>query len=33
MPFAPHEFDESSTQCEINPAIEKYDIKQEELAS
>lgn len=33
MPFAPHERDESSTQCEINPAIEKYDIKQEELAS
>lgn len=33
MPFAPHEFDESSTQREINPAIEKYDIKQEELAS
>ncbi len=33
MPFAPHEFDESSTQCEINPAIEKYNIKQEELVS
>ncbi len=33
MPFAPHEFDESSTQCEINPAIEKHDIKQGELAS
>ena len=33
MPFAPHEFDESSTQREINPVIEKYDIKQEELAS
>jgi len=33
MPFAPHEYDESSTQCEINPAIEKYEIKQEELAS
>jgi hypothetical protein len=33
MPFAPHEYDESSTQCEINPAIEKYGIKQEELAS
>ena len=31
MPFAPHEYDESSTQCEINPAIEKYEIKQEEL--
>ncbi|MFA9419539.1 MAG: DUF6058 family natural product biosynthesis protein [Gammaproteobacteria bacterium] len=33
MPFAPHEFDESSTQREINSVIEKYDIKQEELAS
>ncbi len=31
MPFAPHEFDESSTQCEINSAIEKYRIKPEEL--
>jgi len=33
MPFAPHEFDESSTQCEINPVIDKYHIKPEELAS
>ena len=33
MPFAPHEFDESSTQCEINPVIDKYDIKPEELTS
>jgi hypothetical protein len=33
MPFAPHEFDESSTQREINSVIEKYDIKREELAS
>lgn len=33
MPFAPHEFEESSTQCEINPAIEKYHIKQDELAA
>lgn len=32
MPFAPHEFEESSTQCEINPAIEKYDISADELA-
>ena len=33
MPFAQHEFDESSTQCEINPVIDKYDIKPEELTS
>ncbi len=33
MPFAPHEFDESSTQCEINPVIDKYDIEPEELTS
>ncbi len=33
MPFAPHEFDESSTQCEINSVIDKYDIKPEELTS
>lgn len=33
MPFAPHEFDESSTQLEIQPAIEKYNIKLDEHAS
>jgi hypothetical protein len=33
MPFAPHEFDESSTQCEINPVIDKYNINPEELTS
>ncbi len=33
MPFAPHEFEESSTQCEINPAIEKYNIEPDELIS
>ncbi len=33
MPFAPHEFDQSSTQCEINPAIEKFNIGPDDLAS
>ncbi len=33
MPFAPHEFDESSTQCEINPAVEKFNIRPDELVS
>ena len=33
MPFAPHEFEESSTQCEINPAIEKFNIESDELIS
>ena len=33
MPFAPHEFEESSTQREINPAIERYGIRQEDLVS
>ena len=31
MPFAPHEFDESSTQVEVQPAIEKYNLKPDEL--
>lgn len=33
MPFAPHEFDESSTQQEIQPAIDKYNIKSDKLVS
>ena len=33
MPFAPHEVEESSTQQEILPTIEKYNIKPGELAS
>ncbi len=33
MPFAPHEFDESSTQREINPAIDKFNLMQDELIS
>ena len=33
MPFAPHEVEESSTQREINPVIEKYNIRQDELTT
>ncbi|MEM7561526.1 MAG: DUF6058 family natural product biosynthesis protein [Pseudomonadota bacterium] len=33
LPFAPHEFPESSTEREVNPAIRKYKLTAEELST